>query len=556
MHLIRIFTLLAALLAVGPLFAQDSLATTALNKRTPTIAILPFGESNGDAQEKGYGKIVASMLGTHLRNETNFVVLERSRLLQVIDEQKYSQLGLTPQDRDKLRQLYAVEVMLTGEASSLGNAIQIDTRLISVATGEVLVAEYAQVASSAELRPAISKLAKTIENKYLRQWMGDLQVVVFPVEGEVYLNDQFMGKSTLAKPLRLKDILEGEYRLRVLAGGYQKTEQVIKVVPRTLREVQIGLKSLPGSLEISSDPLGATIFVNGKEMGKSPLKIDTIQEGMYTIGMRLKNFKDWAQRIQIQSGQLSEVKTKLEVIPGQLLVQTVPAGARVSIGRSFAGLSPLLLDNVPPGTVNVDLRIDGYAPYVQDIVVQPGERATVNLALRRQTGKLTLVTAQTDVVATLYAEGQDSAVLSQPLPFHKQPLDVGNYRLVLSKVRHYPETLQVAIASDEEARLEATLRLKPARISFAKSGDAPVDVFIDGEYRGKANGIQVELPEGRHEILMRNWFGEKHVTIDVKADQLLEIAAPELASGRSVPWWGALGALLLILPIVTFGGAL
>jgi len=549
-----LFSLLAF---TGLLYAQDTAMTrAALSKRTPTIAILPFGESNAESQEKGFGKVVASMLGTHLRNETNFVVLERSRLGQVIDEQKYMQSGLTQQDREKLRQLFAVEVLLTGEASALGSQIQVDTRLISVATGEVLVAEYAQVPSQNDLRGAVSRLAKTIENKYLRQWMGDLQVVTFPVEGEVYLNDQFMGKSSLAKPLRMNDILEGQYHLRVLAGGYQKSEQVISVVPRALREVQVGLKSLPGSLEISSDPLGATVFLNSKEIGKTPLKLDTIAEGQYSIGMRLKNFKDWAQRIQIQSGQLSEVKTKLQVIPGQLMVLSSPAGAQVYVGRSLAGPTPLLLENVPPGSVSIEMRLEGYAPWTQDVVVQPGEKVELAPMLQRQTGKLTMVTAQNEVTATIRLRGDEQVLRSQELPCHKQVLDAGYYEITLSKPRHYSLTRVVEIRPDEETRLEEQLQLKPGRLTFAKVGEAPVDVFIDGDYRGKANGIQVELPEGSHDILLRNWFGEKKFTVQVKADESLDVSSAELAQGRSIPWWSALGALCITLPILLVGGIL
>lgn len=557
MLFLRSLLLFGFLLGGALLHAQDTATTRVpLSKRTPTIAILPFGESNQDAQERGYGKVVASMLGTHLRNETNFVVLERSRLVQVLNEQQYMQSGLTTEDRAKLKQLFSVEVLLTGEASSVGSQIQIDTRLISVNTGEVLVAEYAQVSQAADLRMAISRLAKTIENKYLRQWMGDLQVVTFPVEGEVYLNDQFMGKSNLSKPLRINDILEGQYQLRVLAGGYQKSEQVITIVPRTLREVQVGLKSLPGSLEISSDPLGATVFINSKQMGVTPLKIDTITEGQYTIGMRLKNFKDWAQRIQIQSGQLSEVKTKLEVIPGQLMVHSQPAGARVYVGRNFAGPTPLLLENVPPGSINVELRLDGFAPWSQDVVVQPGERAQVTPELKRQTGKLTLVTSQHGVQAIIRSLSDSSAILNQELPFHKQTLDAGSYQVTLIKARHYTQTKNFTISPDQETRLEADLILKPGKLNFAKLGDAPVDVYIDGEYRGKANNIQVEIPEGQHEILLRNWFGEKKFSIHVGADETLDVSTAELAAGRNVPWWSALAAVLITIPIIFIGGTL
>jgi TolB-like protein len=202
--------------------------------RTPTISVLPFTDSNQGAASQSYGKVIAAMFGTHLRNETNFVVLEHG------SSQKAG-------------------VLLTGEVSVVGSFIQIDAKLVSANSSEVVVAEYAQVNSQAELRAAISRLAKTIEDKYLRQWMGGLQITVLPTEGEVYLNEQFMGKSSMGKPLRLDNLLEGKYALRILAGGYQKQEQSIQVQPRTVQNVQISLQSLPGSLRIESEPSEAAI---------------------------------------------------------------------------------------------------------------------------------------------------------------------------------------------------------------------------------------------------------------------------------------------------------
>jgi TolB-like protein len=494
-------------------------------ERTPTISVLPFVDSNQDAANLSYGKVIAAMFGTHLRNETNFVVIEQG------NQQKAG-------------------ILLTGNVSVVGSYIQIDAKLISAGSGDVVIVEYAQVNSQAELRNAVSKLAKTIEDKYLRQWMGGLQIVVLPTEGEVYLNEQFMGKASMEKPLRLNNLLEGKYSLRVLAGGYQKQEQNIQVQPRTVQNVQMSLQSLPGSIRIESEPSGAEVVINGQKMGATPYSLDNIAQGGYNIELQAENFKPFRQTMKIQSGQLSELKAVMEVIPGQLFVQSSPATAKVFMSGDFMGNTPLLLENIRPGTAPITVKLPGYSDYQEDAKVLPGKKTEMSANMIRQTGKLTIVSPQHGLSVQIEGESK----MSFEAPFHKQTLNAGKYQVTISKPQYYNAVYSISIDPDEEFRLETELTLKPGRISFINTGNAPTDVFVNGEYKGKASGMNLELPEGEHAILLRNWFNEKQWKTHVHADKTEEISLEEFVRNSAFSWWGAIGAVLIAIPVY-FAGA-
>jgi len=493
-------------------------------ERTPTISVLPFTDNNQESVGQSYGKVIAAMFGTHLRNETNFIVLEQNN----------------PQKAGAL---------LTGSVSVTGSLIQIDAKLVSAATGDVVVAEYAQVRSHAELRAEVSKLSKTIEDKYLRQWMGDLQITTLPTEGEVYLNEQFVGKSSLSKPLRLNNLLEGKYSLRVLAGGYQRSEQEIQVAPRTVQNVQVTLQSLPGSIRIESEPSEAIVFINGQDMGKTPYSLLSIAQGNYNIELKAENFKPFKRAIAVHSGQLSELKAKMEVVSGSLFVQSTPSNAQVFMNEDFMGLTPLLLENINPGTLPVTLRLDGYSEHKDGVRILSGAKTEINANMNRQTGKLTVVSSQHDISINIAGESN----LSLEAPFHKHLLNVGMYELTVSKPRYYDKKYSIIIKPDEEYRLETELVLKPGRISFVKAGEIPTDVFINNEYKGKASGMSLETPEGEHEIILRNWFNEKKLKVNIHADKTEEISLQEFAQNSSFSWWGALGAALIAIPIYLAG---
>jgi hypothetical protein len=499
--------------------------------RSPTISVLPFADNNQAAASQGYGKVIAAMFGTHLRNETNFIVLEHGGSKKA-------------------------GAVLSGEVSVVGSVIQIDVKLTTVATGDVVVAEYAQVNSQAELRQEISKLAKAIEDKYLRQWMGDLQIIVLPTEGEVYLNEQFMGKSSLAKPLRLNSLLEGKYALRVLAGGYQKYEQNIQVEPRTLQNIQVSLQSLPGSLRIESEPAEANVYINGQNMGKTPYSLTSIAQGNYSIELRAENFEPFKQMVKVQAGQLSELKAIMKIISGSLFVESSPSNAQVFIGKDFMGMTPILLENITPGMALVTLRLKGYDESEGKVKILPGRKTETFFSMSRQTGKLTVVSSQHGLSVKIENESNPSLDVPSFLeaPFHKQTLNAGVYKITVSKPSYHDNVYSgIVIKPEEEFRLETELSLKPGKISFIKAGQVPTDIFIDKEYKGKASGMNLEVPEGEHEILLRNWFIEKKFKIQIKADETEEISLQEFTQNSSLSWWGALCAALIAIPVYIAG---
>jgi hypothetical protein len=509
----KIFIICAFLCSV--LFAAD---------RSPTISVLPLTDNNQAAASQSYGKVIAVMFETHLRNETNFIVLEQGSSKKA-------------------------GAVLSGEVSVVGSIIQVDVKLTSADTREVIVVEYAQVNSQTELRNQIAKLAKSIEDKYLRQWMGNLQVSVLPTEGEVYLNEQFMGKSSPAEPLRLNNLLEGKYALRVLAGGYQKYEQDIRVEPRTLQNIQVSLQSLPGSLRIESEPSEADVYINEQNMGKTPYSLASLAQGNYNIELKAENFEPFKQIVKIQSGQLSELKPKMKIIPGSLLIESSPSSVKFFMNDSFMGITPILLENVSPGIVSINLHLDKYFPYKENVKILPGKKTEVFANMSRQIGKLTVVSSQRELSVKI--EGENNTSLEAP--FHKQSLNVGKYTVTVSKPKYYDKIFYVTIKPDEEFRLSAELELKPGKVSFVNAGKVPTDVFIDNEYKGKASGMNLEVPEGEHEILLRNWFSEKKFKIQIQADKTEEISLLEFTQNTSFSWWSALGAVLIAIPVYVAG---
>jgi curli biogenesis system outer membrane secretion channel CsgG len=156
------FLILFLIFAVGalPLLAQDM---SALKKR---VAVVDFE----DRAHYGYdiGKGVADMLVTALVESKKFMVIERTELEKVLEEQGLGQSGtVTPQSAAKVGQLLGAEMLVTGSVTEFGEKeskvggglgrlgglnlgvskkmarVAVDIRLVNVNTGEIVAAKSA-----------------------------------------------------------------------------------------------------------------------------------------------------------------------------------------------------------------------------------------------------------------------------------------------------------------------------------------------------------------------------------------------------------------------------
>jgi hypothetical protein len=74
---------------------------------------------------------------------------------------------------------------------------------------------------------------------------------------------------------------------------------------------QTTAKSETGTLVVASRPDGATIFLDGKRIGTTPLTLD-VKVGQYTVGLDIPGYKRWASTVKVTSGERSRLSASLE----------------------------------------------------------------------------------------------------------------------------------------------------------------------------------------------------------------------------------------------------
>lgn len=104
----------------------------------------------------------------------------------------------------------------------------------------------------------------------------------------------------------------------------------------SLLDALSGTHLLYGSLSVGSDPGGARVAVNGKEVGTAPLTLRGLPVGTVEVSARAEGHEDASARVKISDGETSDTTLKLARSVGTLRV-TVPADAVVKVSSAEVG---------------------------------------------------------------------------------------------------------------------------------------------------------------------------------------------------------------------------
>jgi len=112
-------------------------------------------------------------------------------------------------------------------------------------------------------------------------------------------------------------------------------------------EQKFELRPKQGKISVLSTPSGASIFVNGKEVGKTPWLGQMLEGGHHTVKLSLDQFEDWSENVDIKASKSVSLAPTLTAIQlrslsssesvfekKNLLKKVAPIGKWVSAGVS------------------------------------------------------------------------------------------------------------------------------------------------------------------------------------------------------------------------------
>ncbi len=152
----------------------------------------------------------------------------------------------------------------------------------------------------------IRRLESAIEEA-ARPKVGSLKITTNPSSAKIYLDGKHIGKS----PQTISEVSIDTHQITAQMDGYAEATRTVEVAPGENIDVSLTLKQLFGSIAVNSVPWGK-VFLDGKEIGETPLTKDNIPAGKHQIRISREGHIDAIEDITIKSNEEIRVSVKLE----------------------------------------------------------------------------------------------------------------------------------------------------------------------------------------------------------------------------------------------------
>lgn len=198
---------------------------------------------------------------------------------------------------------------------------------------------------------------------------GTLSIDSYPQNCEVYLNGEYVGVTPLEKSVKI-----GKYTLEVKKEGYEDYKKEVTIERGKETVIIANLEISTGSLIVKTDPDGATVFVDGKNYGLTPIEIKDLEIGEHEIVISKEGYAQIIKKIDIRKETVTIEEILIEAI-SEIFINTNPKGAKVIINGKEMGVTPLTLKDINPGRYIITFKAIGYEEITKSIEVKEGLNA-------------------------------------------------------------------------------------------------------------------------------------------------------------------------------------
>jgi len=261
--------------------------------------------------------------------------------------------------------------------------------------------------------------------------------------------------------------------------------------------IKIGVNESTGGLVVNSKPSGASVYVDNRFVGVTPLTISGIKTGSHIVKISYQGYADRIRTIVVRPHKYEYI-TETLLTPantGSLYVDSSPRGASIYLDGDYEGETPRRIDFIPVGSHTLRLSKDGYRDHVQQVWIEPNRTTTISVNLVIETARYKLSISSTPSGASVYVDG----IIRGTTPTYVY-VTPGSHqiRLQLDGYLDYEDTVYVT----RDMVLNISLKVaEGALVVFSEPSGA--DLYIDGKYYGKTPITVQHIPVGRKIVTLK-----------------------------------------------------
>jgi eukaryotic-like serine/threonine-protein kinase len=181
-------------------------------------------------------------------------------------------------------------------------------------------------------------------------------------------------------PQTIADLPTGKYSIVARRGDWEMRDQVEVERAKTTSKSFAFVSAITN---ISSEPSGSEVFVDGKSRGRTPLRLD-LSARAHEVVAHLDGWPDEQQKVDVAAER--ENAAHFVFANGSVKITSAPGGATVTANGKELGQTPLVIEEVKPGDVTYELRLAGYKPGPVSGKVEPQQQTFLAARLEKSVG--------------------------------------------------------------------------------------------------------------------------------------------------------------------------
>lgn len=176
-------------------------------------------------------------------------------------------------------------------------------------------------------------------------------------DAEIFIDGKSKGRKTWTGPLKA-----GKYVVECKQDRHRPSSIAINVKADKAETFEVPAPvAITGSLYVSSIPSGATIDIDGKEIGSTPQLIQDLPIGEHKVSLIRHNYKRETSVVKIKEGQTENLSLKLNDI-AQMTIASKPDGAKLFINGVEVGTTPYSRE-MYSGDYQLELQLNRYKSF-------------------------------------------------------------------------------------------------------------------------------------------------------------------------------------------------
>jgi len=253
--------------------------------------------------------------------------------------------------------------------------------------------EVEEISTEAPAAPAVSPDASVEGGNDANVPVAAVPEEPPPPSGDLYIEADVEGASIIIDgqdsgqhaPVMISGLPLGKHEV-TLTTECARARGEVEIRDGLIQRLELTMRTGTGSLSISTVPDGATVFLDGEDIGPSPQVVKDISCGAHELVFRAPGYLEATHPLRTPAFVVTSAIGRLtKETYGTLVIAPTPLNATVVLDGVSAGHGPMTVEGVGSGLHELELAAEGYDPWKQQVDILADQITRLDVALTPHT---------------------------------------------------------------------------------------------------------------------------------------------------------------------------